>query len=79
MSNVPLVPPVLPLVDDEVNKPEPGSEAAAREKAERAERLANGDIPDPEDLAGEPLADTVRQEVEEAERREKGKPDPNSE
>lgn len=78
MSNVPLVPPVLPLADDEVNKPEPGSEAAAREKAERAERLESGDVPAPEVLAGEPLADTVKQEVAAAERRQKGKPDPNS-
>jgi len=79
MSNMPLVPPILPLVDDEVNKPEPGSEAAEREKAERAERLEGGEDPDETDLAEVPLADTVRREVKEAERRQKGEPDPNSE
>jgi hypothetical protein len=77
MSNMPLVPPILPLVDDEVNKPEPGSEAAEREKAERAEHLEEGDL-DEEDLADVPLADTVRREVKEAEHRQKGEPDPNS-
>jgi hypothetical protein len=79
MSNMPLVPPILPLVDDEVNKPEPGSEAAEREKAERAERLEEGEYLDEEDLADVPLADTVRREVKETERRQKGEPDPNSE
>jgi len=63
MSNLPLVPPVFPLADDEVNKPAPGSEAAEREKAERAERLAKGEMLDPEDLAGEDVSDTVRQEI----------------
>jgi hypothetical protein len=79
MSNMPLVPPILPLADDEVNKPEPGSEADAREKAERAERLAEGEVLDPEDLAGENVADTVKEEIEAAERRQKGEPDPNGE
>lgn len=79
MSNIPLVPPVLPLAEDEVNKPEPGSEVAEREKAERAERLAEREMLDPEDLAGEAVADTVRKEIDAAERRQKGEPDPNSE
>jgi len=79
MSNMPLVPPILPLVDDEVNKPEPGSEAADREKADRAERVEGAEDPDEMDLAEVPLADTVRREVKEAERRQKGEPDPNSE
>lgn len=79
MSNMPLVPPILPLVDDEVNVPEPGSEAAEREKAERAERLEDGELSETEDLAEVPLADTVRREVKDAERRQKGEPDPNGE
>ncbi|BCP53809.1 hypothetical protein K32_24260 [Kaistia sp. 32K] len=79
MSNMPLVPPILPLPDDDLNKPEPGSEAAEREKAERAERLAEGEVLDPEDLAGEDVADTVKREIEAAERRQKGEPDPESE
>lgn len=79
MSNMPLVPPILPLVDDEVNKPEPGSEAAEREKAERAERLEEGEFQEDEDLADVPLADTVRREIEAAERRQTGKPDPEGE
>jgi hypothetical protein len=79
MSNMPLVPPIVPLVDDELNKPEPGSEAAEREKAERAERLEEGEYLDDEDLTDAPRADTVRREVEEAERRQEGQPDPNSE
>jgi len=79
MSSMPLVPPILPLLDDEVNKPEPGSEPADREKAERAERLEEGELSETEDLADVPLADTVRREVEEAERRQKGAHDPTSE
>jgi hypothetical protein len=76
MSNMPLVPPILPLPDDEVNQPEPGSEAFEREKAERAERIESGELLDPEDLAGEPVADTVKREIEEAKRRQEGGVDP---
>jgi hypothetical protein len=68
MSNMPLVPPILPLVEDEANKPEPGSEAEAREKAERIDRLEKGEGTVGDDPLGEPVADTVRREIVEAER-----------
>jgi hypothetical protein len=71
MSNMPLVPPILPLVEDDANKPEPGSEAEARNEAERIDRLEKGEQVGADDLEGEPVADTVRREIEEAERLQK--------
>ena len=50
MSNMPLIPPILPLPDDEANAPEPESENAEALKARRAEKLIDGDdLLDPED------------------------------
>lgn len=74
MSNMPLVPPILPLPDDSVNAPEPESENADKQKAERAEKLIDGDdLLDPDEAPREGVFgtkdDPVENDIEAAKKR----------
>lgn len=79
MSNMPLVPPILPLPNEDVNAPEPESENAEKREAERMERIEDGDDlldPDPREPGGigpaTPDVDTVDAEIKAAKKRRRG-------
>lgn len=75
MSNMPLVPPILPLPDDATNDPQPESENAEAEKARGAREIEEGgNLLDPRDAprnAGEGVHDDgVEEDIEAAKRRQ---------